>query len=214
MPWGARIYNGAGSLSIGDDASNFVLRYKQTVATSLIGTSFNGSFTSTTVAAKRPMAFANSSVNCTCVGQRDNGNGTWTISFWVSGPVGTTITIYIFDLAETVASPWSWGVEIFKAAGVKSWFLGAKPMIIRKFGAIGSLPAGRTWAARYSRLGGYGQTFQYNFQNNVFAFRMEMGTIVETQPVWNAGNNPAGQPFGSWSNSGSTYLIAVDVTGY
>lgn len=214
MPWGARIYNGPGSLSIGDDASNFVLRYKQTVATSLNGTSFIGTFTSTTVTAKRPMAFANSSVDCTAVGQVDNGNGTWTISFWVNGPIGTTITLYIFDLAETVASPWSWGVEIFKAAGVKAWFLGAKPMIIRLFGDVGSLPAGRTWAARYSRLGGYGQTYQYNFTNNVFAFKMANGTIEGTNPVWNAGQDPTKPPFGSWSNSGSTYLIAVDVTGY
>lgn len=212
--WGVRIWNAKGSLSIGDDASSYVLRHKVVTTTNSSSPFFGGSFIIVTLAGESPIAFmscAQQGVNSNTV---NNGDGTWTFAFWVNGPLGTATTIYVFDLAHTVPTPWAWGFEVYKSPGVKSWFLGSKPLIIRRFGTDGtSLPPGRTYAGRTSRLGGYGNTFQYNFLNYVNTFKADANGCSVGSPVWNSGTNTTAAPFGSWSNPGGA-IIWIDVTGY
>lgn len=215
MAWGFRRWDGRGSLSIGDDASSYFLRHKLNVTTNDTSPFFTGSFATVTVAAVRPMPFFQAQQSTINLGQRNNGDGTWSISFWTRAPFGSSFPVFIFDLAEAVPSQGGWGVEVYKSPGKKAWFLGGKPLIVRAFSnAPSGLPSDRTYAVRASRLNGYGQTYEYNFTNNVNVATCWNGVVTYGVDTWNAGRDPTKPPFGSWSSGGDAPLIVIDVTGY
>lgn len=219
MPFGARIRNDANTLQIDETFRSMAYRFKATITTpSQNPSTDSGSDVTYDFSAVSPIV----AVSCAypVVSRLTYVSGsTWRMTMHTNGPIGTSITLFVFDTPS--APSHQWGMKVMDAAGNVTFHDNHRYIRIahfRDFPAItgvnymptshgsDTLASGRTYAvAGITSELCLGSTIWYCVGSLV------SGNVIDYRSVGLNGNF-GGFPTGDFR--GRSVFLILDVTGY